>query len=499
MWLVTPTDTLPGVSSSSGEVSGPVLRLVMYNAQMPTRALERFPAFLGMLPAEFRRLLGPVIELQAQILNSPVQAISFPKRPPGTDYSTEEAEVFSDGDTLYVLTLLKDKTNEGTQALRMLQWKTDPRNRRRSKRGEIPDLPEPKFAAVNLHVIGTMLKTSRINLFTAAVNQAFDVELTRASISNRVFNNITQTRRERVPEFSEQDTYVARLLADKTIRRLAIKIKSSGGLLLTDVPNHLAPDSVPDADTVQASLLAHGLISSQAVVICRKSSLEVARLPSDEALGRVAAAGMKCKCGRGLQEERIEKGLSITDYGRQMLDGSRWFTILVASELQELGLQPDEILVDQQIGPDEMDLFANICGQLVLFELKDKEFSLGNAYAFGGKLGIYRPGRGIIITTEHVGGDANDHLARAGYILHKGRRRFATIKKVSTGVSDIPLTHVEYVEGLENLRGHLEQVISSAFTNQSIEILKGILPRACIDPVGLIRELADSSGAVATP
>ena len=37
-----------------------------------------------------------------------------------------------------------------------------------------------------------------------------------------------------------------------------------------------------------------------------------------------------------------------------------------------------EVLVEQSVGGDEIDCVANISGELTLFELKDKEFNLGN-------------------------------------------------------------------------------------------------------------------------
>lgn len=70
--------------------------------------------------------------------------------------------------------------------------------------------------------------------------------------------------------------------------------------------------------------------------------------------------------------------------------------VLLLEELRQVGIPHDHILFEQQIGGDELDVIVNISEELVLFELKGKEFSLGNAYSFGSKIGIVRPNHSVI-------------------------------------------------------------------------------------------------------
>jgi hypothetical protein len=127
----------------------------------------------------------------------------------------------------------------------------------------------------------------------------------------------------------------------------------------------------------------------------------------------MAESGLKCACGRDIREERVEEAMSLAPLGRRLLDGSRWLSLLVMEELHNRGVEYERMLIEQKSGGDEMDCFADISGELVLLELKDKEFSLGNAYSFGAKIGITRPQMSVIVTTAHVGGDAKDHFRRA--------------------------------------------------------------------------------------
>jgi hypothetical protein len=73
---------------------------------------------------------------------------------------------------------------------------------------------------------------------------------------------------------------------------------------------------------------------------------------------------------------------------------------LLLEELQKVGVSFDQTLTEQQVGGDEVDCLANISGELVFFELKDKDFSLGNAYSFGAKMGIIRPEHSVIFSTR---------------------------------------------------------------------------------------------------
>jgi hypothetical protein len=83
--------------------------------------------------------------------------------------------------------------------------------------------------------------------------------------------------------------------------------------------------------------------------------------------------GVKCACGRAIAEERIEEALSITDLGRVLLDGNRWLTLILLEELRRVGVPLERTLIEQQVGGDEFDCFADISGELVFFELRDKD------------------------------------------------------------------------------------------------------------------------------
>jgi hypothetical protein len=211
------------------------------------------------------------------------------------------------------------------------------------------------------------------------------------------------------------------------------------------------------------------------VVICKRSSSQVLRVESAKALSTLSAEGVKCSCGAQLTDERLEEAIDLTDLGRKLLAGSWWMSILLVEQLHSLGIPYSDMLVEQKDGSEEIDCFANLSGWLCLFELKDKEFSLGHAYSFGAKIGLYGPNRGVIVTTAYVGGDVKEHF-RKSQTADRQRARFGNTRQ---------MTKMLYIEGIENLRRSLEGLIEEAAVVDAHGAFDRALPMAAIDSASL--------------
>jgi hypothetical protein len=185
-----------------------------------------------------------------------------------------------------------------------------------------------------------------------------------------------------------------------------------------------------------------------------------------EAVKVVAEQGVRCTCGMPLSDERLEEAATLTEAGVEMLDHSRWFSVVLLDELLNLGVPIDRIILDYQVGGDEMDCLADVSGELIFFELKDKEFSLGNAYAFGAKMSLNRPDYSVIVTTEAVGNDAKDHFQRSEAEQRRARPSYER---------DAAPGSIRYIEGLDNLRRELESLVTEIFRRDARSILGGLV------------------------
>ncbi len=252
---------------------------------------------------------------------------------------------------------------------------------------------------------------------------------------------------------TDQDIKCAAILSDKATRVLAIAIKSSSGLLLGDAPKQIPQKERGRLDEVVQSLIDAGVVETEIVVICSKTASQVNRVPNLEILQGLDEQNVRCSCGKALSQEKAEEALSVTEYGRAMLDGSRWLSILVLQNLTDLGVPIDSIRMEQEYAGEEVDCVAEIYGRLVLFELKDKQFNLGNAYSFGAKVGIFRPDYPVIVTTEKVGSDARDHFVRSA---QRGKRS----QRYTVSDSDT-IDNIRFIEGIPTLRRGLEEVVTA--------------------------------------
>ena len=169
--------------------------------------------------------------------------------------------------------------------------------------------------------------------------------------------------------------------------------------------------------------------------------------------------------------------------GQSLLDSSRWFSLLLLQELLELGIPEDRILIDQTSRGEEFDCLVDVSGRLVFFELKDKEFSLGNAYSFGAKIGIIRPDFPVIVTTDRVAVDARDHFQRSAE-GRRGRTRYA---------EDDDTHPVRYIEGLDNLKIELAKLVTEIFGQRATRTLTETFPHGLVGASSLLDALGGPS------
>jgi hypothetical protein len=295
------------------------------------------------------------------------------------------------------------------------------------------------------------------------------------------FNELRADDWQSPSDVSDDERRASEVLGSKINRLLAIAIKASGGLLLKDAPKQLTTEVRDRSDEVVAELKRVRLVDSEIVVVCSKTQSQVTRAANRELINDLSLKGLKCACGRPLIDEQIEEALTITELGRGLLDKTRWLTILLIQELEAVGVSRDAMVVEQMVGTDEIDCLANISGELVLFELKDKEFNLGNAYSFGAKIAIIKPRYPVIITTEHVGNDAKEHFVRAG--VTRVSRSGIYIDRADER------DEISYIEGVENLKDGIEQLVSRIYKTDGIRLVNQVIPLATLNGESLIDAL----------
>jgi hypothetical protein len=340
---------------------------------------------------------------------------------------------------------------------------------------------------LTLYGVGTEQIGGTVEEIGALFSDRFGQTLEEFRYRNPRFEEFRTDGRETPTRPTAEEEASARLLTDETMRQAAIGIASSGGLLRQDLPKHLG-DAADRSEEIERRLRDSPLVGVDLVVTCKSRSTQVARAPSREALDKMAENGLKCACGRDVLQERIDEALTLTAHGREMLNGSYWMTVLVIVELQALGVELDAMLVEQVSGGDEMDFFADVSGELFLMELKDKEFNLGNAYSFGSKTGIFRPEYPVIVTSAYVGNDAKEHFEQAA-LARRSAARYAD--------PDVTSADIQYIEGLENLRSRLEEIVGRVYELDAGRVLRQVLPYAAPSEASVIDAIKATAGMTA--
>ncbi|TDC69564.1 hypothetical protein [Streptomyces hainanensis] len=396
------------------------------------------------------------MQRQAEIIGveaESLEAFDFSDRYLDTITATR-AEIFADAGCLYILTLDNPSGYDSSP-------EDEPPNR------------------LSVSVVSTGSPAKHLDRILETCKEVMGCALSEYRYPSVDFKRLREEVGAALTPPSDIETSSSYALMAKENRELAIRIKKSFGMLVGDLDKKSQQATEIDVESAREALEKAGIVSSEFMVTCRRQNHQTARAPSAKLIEQMSASGIKCACGKPIAEEPLEEALTITDLGRSLLDKSRWLSLVVMNELQRLGVRDDEILIESTIGGDELDCIANVNGELCLFELKDKEFSLREAYSFGAKMSIVEPRHALIITSEYVGGDVKEHFERS----RKGGRKARSVRRELSGRSVI------YVEGVDNIRPKLEEFVSSIHRNDSAHALTHALPFAAISPASLLKAL----------
>ena len=108
-------------------------------------------------------------------------------------------------------------------------------------------------------------------------------------------------------------------------------------------------------------------------------------------------------------------------------------TIWITELLKSAGINSESIKWGATAGDDEIDIIVDIHGAKAFFELKDREFGVGDAYPFLYRVDRYGGSFGVVVSTARIADE---------------------VKKIfqerQPGIGSVP---IETVEGVESIRG----------------------------------------------
>lgn len=423
-----------------------------------------FANLLADLPAEYVRVLQPAVSYQAGLLGVDAEGLQ------NSAAGAKSLSVFSRNSLL---------------AAEVFVYKGDLIGLGVARTNSLPQSRRTERGQGGTVLIGHLAMASNsVQEFEQLVIKAFSTELERQEMGSPSARSYLSEGRTCAERPTELELAGARILRDSAARTLMQGIKAGGGgLLVNDLHKQLAAGDRARTNELRQQLIDSGLLDTETVVVCRKTSSPVVRYSASAAEPDFTASGIRCSCGRDIAAERREESLSPTTLGRTLVDKSRWLSVLLLQALLDLDVPIEHIFIEQTDGGDEMDCIAIIAGDTVLFELKDKQFSLGHAYSFAAKVGVLRPDVSVIVSTEPIGGDAKDHFDRT-------RRANSDETRRGNNAYSGPI----FIECVEDIDKQLEAIGDQLSTEDAAAFFEDLMFFATIHPSKLMPAFIAAAG-----
>jgi len=249
------------------------------------------------------------------------------------------------------------------------------------------------------------------------------------------------------PNYTPEDIKAAELLVNIDVRRFMVRLAQVGKMTSKDAAKLAKPD-------ILQRLLSLSLITEEYLLTCKQDQHTICVIPSKEHLTRDPMASLRCSvCGRSFPEENLQVIYTLTELGKKLLDGSLWMYIWVTELLKKSGVKEECIKWRLEASGEEIDIMVEDFDSRLFFELKDREFGLGDAYPFVYRITRYEGDGGIIATMDKVSTDAKkffeEETHRLGYPIK-----------------------IQYLEGPKQIQENIPKIVEQMALLQARRIIR---------------------------
>lgn len=235
------------------------------------------------------------------------------------------------------------------------------------------------------------------------------------------------------PNYSSEDVGAAKFLVDIEIRQFILKLAQLGKIRSKDAAEITKP-------AILQRLLSLGLVAEEYLLTCRQDQHTICVVPSQDHLTKEPMASLRCSvCGRSFPEENLQVIYTLTERGKKLIDGSLWMSIWITELLKENGVRKETVRWGLEASGEELDIMVEDFDARIFFELKDREFGLGDAYPFVYRITRYGGRVGIVATMDKISTDAKkffeEEIRRRDY--HMDIRYLEGSESIQHGVTKL--------------------------------------------------------------
>jgi len=205
------------------------------------------------------------------------------------------------------------------------------------------------------------------------------------------------------------------VLSDEQVRTLLIELNKKGNVLLSDFLAKYRGKEKERKKKILRFLTGQKFLTKELIIICKKTGQWWnVTIPSREKMKEIEDLGITCTtCGAKVSEERVDEFYRISNKGKRLVSGSCWMVGQIVRDLVKNGVRDEDIFVNVTYNGEEIDIMAFYLARIIVLELKDREFGLGDAYRYHGKISrLIEKAHGrrdvypIVVTTETVASEA---------------------------------------------------------------------------------------------
>jgi hypothetical protein len=254
-----------------------------------------------------------------------------------------------------------------------------------------------------------------------------------------------QRLQSRQAEYTPSEASQASILSSAPHRDFLIRLAQVRGKARSvDAGSEVGPE-IPNA------LLDANLITQEYLLICRQDSHTICSLADKTQLAVEPLGTAKCSiCGRRFSDELVQDIFAMSEEGSKLVTKSHWMTVWVTDLLVASGIGRDAITWNATAGEDEIDIITDMYGTRVFFELKDRDFGVGDAYPFLYRLERYGGSMGVVISTDSVAEEVKKLLQErqvgvrqaAVELIENGESIPSQLPRLVDRISAIPATRV---------------------------------------------------------
>lgn len=204
----------------------------------------------------------------------------------------------------------------------------------------------------------------------------------------------------------------ARELEQAAMHKIVSQILSAGSVFLTKFSQTLQQERAA-TDQAVGRFEELGMVTKDFAVLCRKTGQQILRVSSRAAIEDPSQKTFKCFiCGNSVSEEVLDEIITVTDFGRKMLERDHWLVVRTLSALEGVGIPNQRVRIQAGEG-NLINFFLTINDQLYLIVVANRKISLEESYLINAQVAAYRLGHVIVVSTDRVSMLMRNHLQKS--------------------------------------------------------------------------------------